>query len=1029
MPLRLICGPTGSGKTHMVIEAFQEALDASKNPIFIAPSMPDARHFEREILRQSSSGALMGARVLTFGSLFQSALKKVEPGAESLNPAQRFLLMRAIVDRTDGLSALADSAEFDGFVTSLLDVFAELETLGIDARKLEVFRSWTQGHKWREALGRDIFRLYDDYLAAVHEQGVYDDELAQRRVIAAIADNPALLGCEMMIVDGFWDFTPLQHELMRTFSQAGGQLTVTLPFEQGNDRFASLQRHFDLLADGADIDFLASRQDDQRVPVLRHLGANLFRDASRRVTAADAVTLMLAAGPRGQAELVAAEILELARSGQSLDDIAIVCRSLGSDMDAMAATLRDFGVPYELTSPVPLKNTTVGRAALAVIDFISAGGGRSLMVTFLKNVPALAPVDKVDELDRQARTMGKTDAADLLQLWKKIGKGRLQPELERLRAAAGKNTGDLAKELCAVIGAAVRAGVADTDSFDDTANDLLACQCLQTVCAEAVEADAVAEKSITGISRKPRNAAALLRRGIAAAGFRLPAAVRRGCVRLLDPHRVLNQRFDIVFICGLLEKQFPNLGRENAFFSDADRRLLRERHGVELKTRETRLAEERFLFHRTLSRARRRVYLCHPYCDQEGKPTIPSLFVDDALALLEPEPFPVVERRISAVTFDAQKAPTRKQALRSLALYAGSHEMGTPQRQQLDDLAGPAGLGERLHVSIEASTRRCRTLTDPLILARLQAMDEFRVTELQRYLGCPFRYFVERLLDPQDMEPVAHSLRRGQIVHNILYEFGEQILMKAKVVLAKADDGQIQEALRQMQAAIGDAFADAGDDVETLIMKTELEYHLKRFLHRERQSGRYLKTYDLELSFGSTRGDSVGKQSTERMLKINDIKLKGRIDRVDWEDHNRAVVIDFKTSKNVNSWKDFQGKKDIQIPLYILALRDVFGFEPAGGEYYALRGEQRRGLYRDGSQEMLGAGSGQMDEKDFVDAEVFEQQLQGARDLAYDAAAAIRRGEFPCEPHNERHDCGYCDFGGICRLSEPKRIAVTVDDE
>lgn len=621
------------------------------------------------------------------------------------------------------------------------------------------------------------------------------------------------------------------------------------------------------------------------------------------------------------------------------------------------------------------------------------------------------------------------------------------PQLNRLMTAAGKDATSLAAELCLVIGAAVRGGMADAAEREPAANDLLAYQCLRAVCEEAVEAEAMADKAIAVSnpattegarttmkdSGASANAAELLRRGIIAAEFRPPAAISRGCVRLLDPHRALNQRFDVVFICGLLEKQFPGLGREDIFLADADRRWLNERHGLNFKTSELRLAEERFLFHRAFSRARRQVYLCYPDCDQQGKPTIPSLFVDDVLSLLEPEPSHqqaalagfeniTVQRPISAVIFDIQEAPTRNQALRSLAFYAGSHSLKSDQREQLDKIATAAGLQERLQGIIETSTRGCRPLADARILARIQALDEFRVTELQRYFGCPFRYFVERQLRPQAMQPVAPSLKRGQIVHEILRNFGERVLMKAQVVMAQADDATMREALRQMQDLVEEAFADTGEDLETLIMRTELDYQLNRFLKRERASGRYLKTYDLELAFGDACRHNAGKQSTKSMLIINDIKLKGRIDRVDWEDHNRAVVIDYKTSKTIKSWDKFQQNKDIQIPLYILALRDIFGFEPVGGEYYALLGEQRRGLYLDGTQDLLGAGAGQMNDQDFVDAAVFDAQLQAARDLAYQAASSIRRGEFPCAPLNRQTDCGYCDFSGICRISDSGNI-------
>lgn len=1024
--LRLICGPTRSGKTHEAIRAFLKAVEGDRHPVFIAPSLPDARHFEREILRQSLRGVLTGGEVTTFGDYFGSILRRLEPAARILSPSERFLLMRMVVDRNSGLSVLAGSADFDGFVASLIEVVAELQALGIDAGGMGTLKCWTQGHDWRQALSQDLFLLYDDYLAALREQGVYDEERAQRRVIEALASDSAVAGTAFLVIDGFWEFTPLQLGLIRALGEAGSELVVTLPFEQGSDRFESLGRQFETLCQGAEVIELPAREDEKRAAALRHLDRRLFANGlSQQVPAGGAVATLTAAGNRGQAELVAAEILKLARSGKKLDDIAIVCRRMGPEMEAMAAALRELGVPFEMHAPVELRNTTVGRAALAALDLVG-GAGRTAMTAFLRNARALEPGEAIDEFDRAARIRGIDDAPGLRRLWQKHHEGKPQPETERLAAAAGRGLPDLGQELCGVMSEAVSrsfpgAGVAEAGM------DLLALKCLNQVCHEAAQAEEAAA-SIATAGGRSLNAATLLRRGIEAAQFYPPGAVRRGCVRLLDPHRVLNQRFETIFVCSLQERQFPALGRENAFFSDGDRRLLREQ-GILLETREHRLSEERFLFHRTLSRARKKIYLCYPYCDKDGTPAVRSLFVDDALAQLEPGSWDEVHRPLSRVAFAIDEAPTPDLAVRALAEFAGRHDLNR-QPASLERAAAAAGLAERLRNCLNAPGGTCRPLTDPVILKRLKETDEFHVTGLQSYLRCPVSYFIKYVLEPREMEPAAHTLRRGQAAHDILCNFGEQILIRSEVILADADDAQLEEARRQMLSAIEVEFDGAGDDLETLILKTELETQLLRFIDREKEGGRRLMTFDLELSFGSPRESCGGRHSTAQMLQIGDVRLKGRLDRVDWTDRNRAIVMDFKTSKKVSSWKDFSREKEIQIPLYILALRHVFGFEPLGGEYYALRGTQRRGLYLAGSAEQLGAdaGNGQMHAADFVEPEVFEEMLQAASDAARDAAAAIRRGEFPCPGAEAKPKCDWCSYGDICRFGEKKRMVVSNDE-
>ncbi|MHB1056114.1 MAG: hypothetical protein ACYC0K_09725, partial [Thermoleophilia bacterium] len=175
MPLQLICGPTGSGKTTRAMDAFLAAVDAGRNPLFIAPSRPDARHFQRQILRRlggdAPTGVLTGGRIATFDEMCAAVLQKATPGVRVINATERFLLLRAVVEATGELGGLGRSADFDGFVTALGNLIGELEELGADAARTgESLRSWATGNRWRQDLNKDLFRLYGKYEAILRDR-------------------------------------------------------------------------------------------------------------------------------------------------------------------------------------------------------------------------------------------------------------------------------------------------------------------------------------------------------------------------------------------------------------------------------------------------------------------------------------------------------------------------------------------------------------------------------------------------------------------------------------------------------------------------------------------------------------------------------------------------------------------------------------------------------------------------------------------------------------------------------------------
>lgn len=1028
MPLKLICGPIGSGKTARAIEAFIFALDAGRNSAFIAPSGPDARHFEREILRKRR--VITGGGVTTFGGLVNSILASARPGFRIIDEGCRLALIRAVIDAAR-LRTLMDASGFDGFVAALARLFSEIELLGMEPGEMQLsFTPWSKDDIWRQDLVRDLFSLYQEYRQALKQIGALDGDAAQRRALEYAREGVSISRFDTLIIDGFWDFTPFQHHFIRELAREA-EVLVTVPYEPENMIYEAPAFHLAKFQDLGEPEHLPRRSDESRRPGLVHLTDNLFQQGTGKVQAGEDIFILKGSGLRGQADLVAAEILKLYRAGRPLDDIAVICRGMDQDLLSVAAALEECGVPYELPAPVPLKQTPVGAAALAALDFASGIRSRQSLLTFLRSGLANAPDDLVDGFDRETRLEGVEERDDLFILWKKRAGGMWSADMERLLLAAGESVESLGEALLEMIGGLVcRESSAAGAKIDSMSLDLKSLEALKSVCgaaAGASQAMAGNEAASTkGEAARTAGAepAGLLRRGVNMAVIRLPAGRRRNCVRLLDPHRVLNQRFDIVFVCGLLEKQFPSLGREDAFFSDQDRRELAAGYGLELRSRERRLDEERFLFHRAISRARRRLYLCYPYCDKEGRPTVPSLFMEDALALFEEGSIlaNTIMKEIGDVTYPVEEARTPGDAVKSLALASSTFDGHGAGAEAVLEVAEPAGLKERLRACIDAAKTREPELTDKKIIESIAAQEDFSVTGLQRYLGCPFRYFVEKMLDPADMDTVSHRLRRGTAIHRILCRFGE-MLRRLNLALPDADEEQAAEIRRQMNGLIEEEFAGAASGLQTAILKTELVYHLNRYIDRERDSGRRFQIYDVEVSFGGSAGRNKcgGRKSSPDMLNLDGVRLRGRIDRIDWAgDQERAMIIDYKAAKSVRSQNDFDKAREIQIPLYMQAL-EIFGLKPIAGEYCSICGEERAGLYLNDYGDELGAGSGQIKNRDFVDFEVFQQRLEDARTLALEAVEGIRRGGFPREPLDKNYDCRFCEFGGICRRETSAR--------
>ena len=89
-------------------------------------------------------------------------------------------------------------------------------------------------------------------------------------------------------------------------------------------------------------------------------------------------------------------------------------------------------------------------------------------------------------------------------------------------------------------------------------------------------------------------------------------------------------------------------------------------------------------------------------------------------------------------------------------------------------------------------------------------------------------------------------------------------------------------------------------------------------------------------AFGSDRS----APELQRGLHLGDgVHLSGKIDRIDVDPYSaRGIVQDYKSGRTAHSAKQIDEELKLQIPLYMLVLRDLVGIEPLGGVYRALAG-------------------------------------------------------------------------------------------
>ena len=1018
MSLSLLVGPANAGKVAALLDRYVAALD--RNPVLVVPNGADVERVERDLLRRTA--ALLGGSIGTFDDLF--ARIAVAGGKRNgaarrrlIQPAERSLLLARVVENAS-LNGLSRSSRFPGFREALGDAIADLESALVEPEDL-LRRSRPP------AAGSDdgvLASLYAGYREELDRRGLTDRELERGLAARLVANDLSAWDDAPVFAYGFEDLTGAQWMLLEALA-GRTEVTVSLPYEPGRPAFAALERTANDLARiaGPEIEELPA-QEWYDAPALAHLERTLFQDAgaatvpvarhpdARRGSLGGpvdatapcdhdgrpppldgAVRFLEAAGSRAALELVAEEILGLVRAGMAAEEIALVCPGVERWRVPLETAFGSLGIPYALEGSVPLARTAFGHALLGLLRFAWFAGSRKDLFSFLRSPFSGLPRSRADFVEGRLRGRAVSSPQRVEEESVRL-LGHPLPLVPGLRPAEDP----IAAVRSAAAAMARSAYGLDSPPVSEEARlDLRAADAVAKLLSELEEWRA-ADGEVTRED---------VVRALDGAPVRL-GAPGRGRVAVLDLLRVRTRRFAAVFILGLEEGVFPARATESPFLPDPKRRELDDAgHGRRL-SRPDSIALQRYLFYTACTRAWQRLTLVREAATDDGRPREASPFYDEVRSRFATDDVARWTRRrpLSALVSDLDRASTERERLRAAALMAAADE------QEARALARANGWERRLERALGAFSRPTR-LTHPAVLRELAETKRFSVTELETFGDCSSMWLFERVVDPKEIDRELDVRLRGSIAHHALYRFYAGLpkrLGSERVELDRLDEALVYLGECITEAVAGQVRLELAD-VELFELEGTLTRDLEHFVRQEVELGLPLVPRRLEVLFG-TPGAPVELQ---RGLDLGGFTVSGKIDRVDVDPFSaRGIVQDYKSGATAHSAAQIDSERRLQIPLYILALRDLVGIEPLGGLYRALAGtREARGLVRASAREDVPG----LKRADYLDDAAFWEQVETAKERARAAVERIRAGDVRHDPR--KGECpAWCDLWSMCRV-------------
>lgn len=678
----LITGPPGSGKTHSILEQVRAMLRGGGGADFrlVVPTATMASHLRNQLAREALP--LRPGGICTFSHFIDEWVADI-PEMTALE--LELLVGQALAENCP--PEFAASASKKGFRRMAAALIDEFSSAGYESRHV----ARALGSTPDAPLAPAFLRLYEDVEKRISRQLAVPRHRRLRRAADDIRSG-GLGRVRRVFFDGFFSFgDPELNVIQAVCSRA--DVTVALPRWPGS--LAARQALAAMRFETLELDSAA-----HRFPV-------------RRVVAVPGVD-------REAAE-IARRILDHVEAGLQFREIGIVLRSREPYVPVLRAALERHGIPARFYFAEPLAQHAVVRYLAGAVEAMLGGWKHEDLLALLKmTASGFGGTAACDAFDFAVRE--NLPGRGLAPLRGLSGSPRLGALLDRLGAlecwTALRLPASEWAERVRGLDCLLQAPVLSDGVSHETA-------ALWRARARALAAfhDAAAEAAN---AYPPGHVLAFQEYWDAFStvlelrGLHVPDN-RRNVVHVMDVYEARQWELPVVFVCGLIEKQFPRYSSADPVFPDATRSRLAAA-GIRVATAASARDEEEFLFEVAATRAISEIVFTYPEHDEKGDPNIPSFFIE----------------RLVGIEAERCAAPAS----------GGALEPVPPSDPYLHD----------------------RRLLDAV--ARKHAIIGPRAIE--SFLQCPFRFFLERTLGLEGAPPLARDRLdarvEGSIVHRVLAE-------------------------------------------------------------------------------------------------------------------------------------------------------------------------------------------------------------------------------------------------------------------
>jgi len=973
MPLQLVLGNSGAGKSHYIFE--KVIKESEENPgkqfLVIVPEQ-FTMQTQKDLVMMHPRRGIMNIDVLSFERLAHKVFDEVGGEHRRIleDTGKNLILRRLAEEKKDELTLLGGNLKKLGYISEVKSLISEFTQYHVTTEQLSEMMERNLENPQLYYKLKDMKIIYDSFQKYL--EGTY---LTAEELLGALektVEKSASVRGSVIVLDGYTGFTPVQISLLKKLLVLAEDVYITLTMD-GEENPFMLNAEYQLfhmtkktvvglvqMAEEVNIELRppvilkeAGKRRFCNAPALYFLESHIFRHGKEFWgEKTEEVKLYAAHTPRSEAEAIGREIQRLIRDEHlRYRDMAVVTGNLETYGILMEQVFSRLGVPGFIDRKKDvLKNPFVEflRALLAVVqeDFTYEA-----MFRLLRSGMTGVSMEETDRLENYVIARGVRGCSGWRREWKRPLKGMEEEALQDLNKIREKAAWGL-MELRAIL----KDKETDTEGMTKAVYDYLAGREIQKQLKEyeerfEAEGDYTQAREyaqiygmvmdlfdklvmLLGDCRMTLSEyAELLDAGLSEMKVgMIPAGTDQVVVGDMERSRLKDIK--VLFFAGVNEGSVPKDKSRGGILSEMDRELLSGQQVELAPTSRQETYIQKFYIYLNMTKPSEKLYLSWSLADADGNALRASWLIAQVQQL-----FPEVPVLINAQKSPLDRLVTPCGSIRELTEALKAMRAQTADRQQkalVRWFAEQTEWQDKLQRLMDAvcfmnqESRIGRAVARALYGTLLEGS----VTRLEQFAACAYSHFLQYGLQLSEREIYGlEAVDMGNVFHGALKYFFDAVEQGPYGWFHVPDekrDQWMEEALEHAMEdyAVG-ILSDRAQDQYVLERMRRIGKRTAWAVLKQLQKGAFFPE-ETEVSFRN-----LEQLPSVTMLLSEDerMRLRGRIDRIDvCRDEGRTYVrvIDYKSGSTRFDLTSIYYGLQLQLVVYLNAAMDMETRKQAG---------------------------------------------------------------------------------------------------